>query len=756
MLIRLEHNGLTMEEISSADISDDIVIGRATDCTWKTHESDQLISSHHARISRKRGAVWVTDMESKNGTYLLGKRIARRKLRVDDHVGIGNHTLVVERDRPGTDEGTASEIVVVTGKGRGTKRPVMPPCIVIGSDPECGLVLADMLVSRKHAEISCKSDGSCWIRDLGSKNGTSVNELRLRNEKERLLKDGDRISIAHLEIEFHDGSVKRGSAQAWIKFGIMAATLALAVGLYWGLRRMRPSAQDYISEARDIAALERFEEADEVLSKADNARGYRGSRMEIANLHRQLELWKETVALKKEARQHLEAGRWVEASRTMGRLQSGKKEAWTWNQGAVLEKERMIRAKTMLDALLRAEATMQRLDANATLMSGALDALGAALKQIPEDMPVYLSTLEIELRETETKLTAMIADTQGLENALDGLKQTFPPYPDIVKVVDEARQGPDGARKRRASKLYEPVKGLAEAYAQLLQVANMARALEFDKVHEVQLKLPSVDSCSIDLRVSQARTNLEGIFVNLQGKVHQVAFYHSEIRKRLGPETAKAIDGFRNKAVMDKVFGCDSLLKPYPRRSRKAPSGEYDRMLGIESFYTHLKMLPEPVDPVIASQFPFPPVLTAFSEAIAKIDYLDSFLNEPDNKWLLAGKLADEMARLRAIRAKRDGVLKTMLETARERGGREGVIAGGIALRLAREPDKVKIDQKPLQKWVMEKLKQNKAATAEMAGRYNTATFAEQIKLRTKILETGLPGDPSVRRMWVMRDAANR
>jgi hypothetical protein len=37
--------------------------------------------------------------------------------------------------------------------------------------------------------------------------------MPLRDDKERLLKDGDRIAISHLEVEFHDGAIKRSNQQ---------------------------------------------------------------------------------------------------------------------------------------------------------------------------------------------------------------------------------------------------------------------------------------------------------------------------------------------------------------------------------------------------------------------------------------------------------------------------------------------------------------------------------------------------------------
>ena len=50
--------------------------------------------------------------------------------------------------------------------------------IVIGREHDCDLLMAEISVSRHHAELHF--DGADWaLRDLGSKNGTRVNGLRI-------------------------------------------------------------------------------------------------------------------------------------------------------------------------------------------------------------------------------------------------------------------------------------------------------------------------------------------------------------------------------------------------------------------------------------------------------------------------------------------------------------------------------------------------------------------------------------------------
>jgi hypothetical protein len=73
-----------------------------------------------------------------------------------------------------------------------------PDPVLIGRDQQNDLVLDDRRVSRKHAEVRLRL-GRYTLYDLQSTNGTYVNGRRVA---ERVLDDGDKISIGGLEIVF--------------------------------------------------------------------------------------------------------------------------------------------------------------------------------------------------------------------------------------------------------------------------------------------------------------------------------------------------------------------------------------------------------------------------------------------------------------------------------------------------------------------------------------------------------------------------
>ena len=73
------------------------------------------------------------------------------------------------------------------------------PSTVIGRErSQCGIVLRDPNVSRRHAEILYDT-GDWYVRDLGSTNGTLVNDVDV---DECVLRDGDLVTIGLVTLEF--------------------------------------------------------------------------------------------------------------------------------------------------------------------------------------------------------------------------------------------------------------------------------------------------------------------------------------------------------------------------------------------------------------------------------------------------------------------------------------------------------------------------------------------------------------------------
>lgn len=71
----------------------------------------------------------------------------------------------------------------------------------IGRSDRNDIVLSDDLASRRHAMLQQSGDGAVYISDLGSSNGTFVNDIRI--SAPALLRRGDRVRIGNHEFLFH-------------------------------------------------------------------------------------------------------------------------------------------------------------------------------------------------------------------------------------------------------------------------------------------------------------------------------------------------------------------------------------------------------------------------------------------------------------------------------------------------------------------------------------------------------------------------
>lgn len=85
-----------------------------------------------------------------------------------------------------------AELLIQTGKHQGKKLAIPAAGVVIGRDEKCRIRLASSDVSRQHCLLR-ETSGGIAVRDLGSSNGTLVNEVRI--EEETVLRPGDTLRI---------------------------------------------------------------------------------------------------------------------------------------------------------------------------------------------------------------------------------------------------------------------------------------------------------------------------------------------------------------------------------------------------------------------------------------------------------------------------------------------------------------------------------------------------------------------------------
>jgi pSer/pThr/pTyr-binding forkhead associated (FHA) protein len=73
----------------------------------------------------------------------------------------------------------------------------LQPVTLLGRDPDNTIILNDMSASGRHARL-VQENGIWWLEDLGSRNGTMLNDLKLA--KSTPLAEGDIIGIGALRL----------------------------------------------------------------------------------------------------------------------------------------------------------------------------------------------------------------------------------------------------------------------------------------------------------------------------------------------------------------------------------------------------------------------------------------------------------------------------------------------------------------------------------------------------------------------------
>ncbi len=84
---------------------------------------------------------------------------------------------------------------------------------VIGRDVDCHIHIADRHISNQHARVRCL-EGSWYVTDLDSRNGTSLNRWALAPHDPVMLHDGDVITVGHrrLQVSIPGSRVEPASA----------------------------------------------------------------------------------------------------------------------------------------------------------------------------------------------------------------------------------------------------------------------------------------------------------------------------------------------------------------------------------------------------------------------------------------------------------------------------------------------------------------------------------------------------------------
>ncbi|MGV3616650.1 MAG: FHA domain-containing protein [Fimbriimonas sp.] len=196
------------------------VIGREGDILV----SDGRASRRHAQISNENGTLILEDLGSTNGTKVAGTRLAageRRTLAGGEKVSFGG--IEMQISLPGQASGNATgvfasnstqafasnktaaiatppkkEVAPATLVGEGKEFPLRVGNNGFGRKAENDIQISDPYVSGRHGLIEITDQGA-FLTDVGSTNGTMLNDAKLVPNMRTALTPDDVIRLGSME-----------------------------------------------------------------------------------------------------------------------------------------------------------------------------------------------------------------------------------------------------------------------------------------------------------------------------------------------------------------------------------------------------------------------------------------------------------------------------------------------------------------------------------------------------------------------------
>lgn len=195
-----------------------VTIGRSPNnhiCIAERH-----VSRQHAAIRCQDGQFVLADLDSANGTYVNDQPVeALRPLTDGDVIRLYVPLLIFSTVVSDGEHAYAAAsgaliraaaasyptLTFRSGPRAGDSIPLLAPVVTIGRAARFALwdiSLLDQAISRPHAELHREADGTWRLADLGSANGTWLNDTRLESHAPAALADGDTITLGQTTLLF--------------------------------------------------------------------------------------------------------------------------------------------------------------------------------------------------------------------------------------------------------------------------------------------------------------------------------------------------------------------------------------------------------------------------------------------------------------------------------------------------------------------------------------------------------------------------
>jgi pSer/pThr/pTyr-binding forkhead associated (FHA) protein len=171
-----------------------MTIGR--DPTCDLHLDNRALSRRHAQIEKHGAAIWVRDLDSQNGTFVNGERIAApQALNGGDRIAVGRYEVRID----GVEEARRdTPVLTLTGPEGRHRFAMVGDEIIIGRAPSCDIAIGHKSISRRHMRIAIEGDHFV-AEDLGSQNGSRINNKRINGPTP--FRIGDKVQMSEFTVE---------------------------------------------------------------------------------------------------------------------------------------------------------------------------------------------------------------------------------------------------------------------------------------------------------------------------------------------------------------------------------------------------------------------------------------------------------------------------------------------------------------------------------------------------------------------------
>jgi pSer/pThr/pTyr-binding forkhead associated (FHA) protein len=197
LVLQKKHEKAESKELLSSSVH----LGRSRDNDIRLESS--TVSERHARLEYRTGFWILTDLGSRNGTYLNGRKIeGPTPIRKEDLIYIGHFILRLEpppparhgtMPMPGRPMQEPASLVLVDGARQQPISLQSKKEITLGTDPSHDVVIDDPRASSTHCLLRTTAEGLV-LEDLSS-TGTFVHGTRLGGP--RVLVKGDVVTFGH-------------------------------------------------------------------------------------------------------------------------------------------------------------------------------------------------------------------------------------------------------------------------------------------------------------------------------------------------------------------------------------------------------------------------------------------------------------------------------------------------------------------------------------------------------------------------------